>query len=90
MRPTGRLVIAIILPAIVFQASEVTAQPTRADYDRATGLRDAYQALVTNVPEPAVWIGETSRFWYRRSVAGGHEFVMMDAATEQRRQPARR
>jgi dipeptidyl aminopeptidase/acylaminoacyl peptidase len=60
------------------------AQGTRADYDRASGLRQRYEALVTGIPDPAAWVGETSRFVYRRSVAGGHEFVLVDAATGQK------
>ena len=38
-----------------------------------------------NAPGPASWIGETHRFVYRKSVKGGHEFVMVDADTQQRR-----
>ena len=37
--------------------------------------------------EAPTWIDGTDRFWYRRSVAGGNEFVVVDAATGQK-QPA--
>ena len=50
-----------------------------ADYQRAMGLREKYQALAANVPETATWIEKTARFWYRRSVKGGNEFVLVDA-----------
>jgi hypothetical protein len=33
------------------------AQGTAADYERAIGLREKYQALALHVPEPAHWIG---------------------------------
>lgn len=62
-----------------------TAAQTTADYQRALDLRDRYQQLVTGVPDAAVWIDDTHRFFYRRSVAGGHEFVLVDAATGQKR-----
>jgi len=55
------------------------AQGTSADYQRAQGLRDKLQNLAINVPGPASWIDETSRFWFRKSVQGGHEFVVVDA-----------
>jgi len=67
--------------------SAAVAQVTRADYERAAGLRDKYQAAALNVPGPATWIEKTSRFVYRRSVKGGNEFVMIDAETRQKRPP---
>src|SRR5262245_41298974 len=57
------------------------AQGTQADYDRATGLREKFQGLVVNAPERANWIEKTSHFWYRKSVKGGYEFVLVDAET---------
>ena len=35
------------------------AQVTRADYERAFGLRDRYQYATTGVAETPAWIGET-------------------------------
>ena len=61
------------------------AQVVRADYERATALREKYQAAAPGMADPATWIGETSRFWYRRSVAGGHEFVLVEAETREKR-----
>jgi dipeptidyl aminopeptidase/acylaminoacyl peptidase len=58
------------------------AQGTRADYERANGLREKMQGLALNVPERANWIGSTSRFWYRKAVKGGHEFVVVEAETQ--------
>jgi dienelactone hydrolase len=57
------------------------AQGTLADYERANGLREKYVSLANNLPERANWIGQTSRFWYRKAVKGGNEFVLMDAET---------
>ena len=63
------------------------AQGTAADYERARGLKATYENAAGVVAEPATWIDDTNRFWYRRAVPGGHEFVVVDAATQQK-QPA--
>ena len=65
----------VVLPSLL------PAQPARADYQRALGLRDKLQGLAINVPEPIHWIGSMHRFWYRKSVLGGHQFVLVDAET---------
>jgi dipeptidyl aminopeptidase/acylaminoacyl peptidase len=70
----------LLPPAIIF------AQGTQADYERATGLRNKVQWLVVNAPDRANWIGTTSRFWYRKSVKGGYEFVVVDAGTLAKKQ----
>jgi dienelactone hydrolase len=56
-------------------------QGTLADYERANGLREKYVGLAVNQPERANWIGQTSRFWYRKAVPGGNEFIVVDAET---------
>ncbi len=65
----------LLLPVICF------AQVTAVDYERAAKLRDKFQGLAVNIPEPANAIEKTSRFWYRKSVKGGNEFVVVDAET---------
>lgn len=61
------------------------AQGTAADYARAEQLNARYQGLAVNVPDHATWIGKTPRFWYRRSVKGGYEFMLVDATTLEKR-----
>jgi dipeptidyl aminopeptidase/acylaminoacyl peptidase len=61
------------------------AQGTQADYDRALGLRKKYEALVGNAAEAPRWIGRTHRLYYRRSVKGGHDFILVDADTKVKR-----
>jgi hypothetical protein len=73
------LAAAIILPQIA------AAQATVADYQRAMSLRDRYQGLAINVVEAVTWIQNTQRFWYRRSVPGGSEFMLVDAVTREKR-----
>src|SRR5262245_49570292 len=73
-RPMNLLLcIFSLFPALVF------GQITQADYERAAGLREKFQGLAINVPERANAIENTSRFWYRKSVKGGSEFVLVDA-----------
>ncbi|MCI0666284.1 MAG: S9 family peptidase, partial [Acidobacteria bacterium] len=71
----GVALLSIILPVIA------GAQGTVADYERSNNLRSKYQGLIVNIAERANWIGDTSRFWYRKSVKGGYEFVLFDAET---------
>jgi dipeptidyl aminopeptidase/acylaminoacyl peptidase len=74
-RRTALLLCIMLFPAIIF------AQGTAADYERARSLRNKFQRLSVNIPENPNWIEKTSRFWYRKSVKGGNEFVLVDAET---------
>src|SRR5215470_11824390 len=69
--------IALCLSVPVLSFGQITA----ADYERAAKLRQNFQDLAINVPDSANAIPNTSRFWYRKSVKGGNEFVVVDAAT---------
>jgi dipeptidyl aminopeptidase/acylaminoacyl peptidase len=73
--------------AFVGWGSCVDAQVTAADYDRAMGLRDRWIHLTENVADPPTWEEGTARFFYRKTVKGGFQFVIGDARTGQR-QPA--
>jgi len=57
------------------------AQPTKADYERAMGLRGKRQGLALDLPDRPVWIEKTHRFWYRKTVPGGAAFLVVDAST---------
>src|SRR6266516_1619134 len=63
------------------------AQGTPADYARAQKLRATYESLAVDIAGPATAIGNTHRFWYRKTVRGTEQFVVVDADTQQR-QPA--
>src|SRR5207248_3573284 len=53
----------------------------QADYDRATGLRDRVQNKVYDtISGPPVWIPGGQTFWYRKTVKGGTQFVLVDPA----------
>ncbi len=75
-KTSGRLAVLLVLLA---GPLSVLAQATLADYERAETLRKQAQGLVYDSPEPASWIGKSHRFWYRKSVRGGHEFIIVDA-----------
>src|SRR5262245_20083049 len=77
--------ILVLLTVVTVPAAQ--SPVTLGDYDHATGLRQKYESLALNVPEPATWIGKSDRFWFRKSVTGGHQFVIVDAQTNAR-QPA--
>lgn len=71
-----------VLLTVGFLPAVAQAQGTLADYDRANNLRKTVQDAAVNVPERANWIEKTSRFWYRRSVKGGNEVILVDAETK--------
>ncbi|WP_420239317.1 DPP IV N-terminal domain-containing protein [Telmatobacter bradus] len=70
---------ALLLSALAGGALPLAAQWTRADYDRALGLRNHTRTLVEHMPDAPEWIAGSSRFVYRRSVGDGFEFVAVDA-----------
>ena len=70
---------ALALAALV--AGVALAQGTFADYQRAQGLQAKARGLVIDSPGTATWIHDSGQFWYTRSVKGGTEFMMVDAAT---------
>jgi dipeptidyl aminopeptidase/acylaminoacyl peptidase len=80
-----RTAYCIAIALVLMSYRPAAAQGTVADYQRAMGLRDKYQGLAINVPEPATWVEKAPRFWYRKSVKGGNEFVLVDATTAQKR-----
>jgi len=84
MRPSA--VILALLVLVVPAAAQEDGPPTvtAADYARAESfLRTNTSALVTGATVQATWL-DGERFWYRNTVAGGAEFVLVDAARRSR------
>jgi dipeptidyl aminopeptidase/acylaminoacyl peptidase len=75
------------LMAVVLLPAAASGQGTVADYERAMTLRDTYQNLAVHVPEQPTWIARTNRFWYRRTVRGGNDFVLVNAETQTKAAP---
>jgi hypothetical protein len=77
---------ALHLTLILFSCPiSLGAQGTRADYERADSFNARTRGLVVDVAEDPHWIGETNRFWYRKSVMGGNAFVLVDPASKEKR-----
>jgi dipeptidyl aminopeptidase/acylaminoacyl peptidase len=72
--------LAIFIAAAAIAVQPIAAQGTLADYQRAQGLQTKARGLVVNTPGAANWIGSTDRFWYSKSVAGGTQFLLVDAS----------
>jgi dipeptidyl aminopeptidase/acylaminoacyl peptidase len=67
---------------LALAAPPLSAQPrTSPNYSGAESLRGRIDGLVVDAPEPANWIARSSKFWYRKSAKGGNSFVIVDAAT---------
>jgi dipeptidyl aminopeptidase/acylaminoacyl peptidase len=83
-----RICLALLFLSSVIAALASTA-PTatvpRDDYDRAARLKDRYKGLALNVASTPTWVGETDSFWYRRSVEGGDQFVLVNADTQEKK-----
>jgi dipeptidyl aminopeptidase/acylaminoacyl peptidase len=69
---------SVLVLASMAGAGAAAAQGTLADYQRAMGLRDTWQGLAIGVPEGPTWVGQSDRFWFRRTVKGGNEFVLVN------------
>jgi len=76
-----RLVFASVLAIGLLSLSHLpaTAQLTPADYAHALNLQEKYRGLVVHLPDAPQWIEDTHRFVFRRSIAIGEEFVVVDA-----------
>lgn len=81
-----RLVVSLVATGILLP-SAANAQGTPADYARALALRARYEGAATDIAGAPTAIGRTHRFWYRKSVKGGEQFMLIDADTKQK-QPA--
>ncbi len=73
---TAAAVLALGLSAYVgAQGADV-----KSDYDRANTVASRTGGKVYHQADAPNWIAGTPKFWYRTSVKGGNEFVLVDAA----------
>ncbi len=70
--------VAAVFFAMTLASVRANAQGTQSDYQRAQGLREKFQGLAHNVPGSPNWIEGTDHFWYRKSVPGGFQFILVD------------
>jgi dipeptidyl aminopeptidase/acylaminoacyl peptidase len=55
------------------------SQDVRAAYDRAESLNRRTQGLVVGEIQATTFLQDSTRLWYRKTVKGGQEFVLVDA-----------
>jgi len=72
------------LCGLVIVASSASAQITRVDYERTNSVRQKFEGLLVDVPESFNFI-DGDRLWYRKSVPGGNQFVLVDVEAGQKR-----
>jgi dipeptidyl aminopeptidase/acylaminoacyl peptidase len=79
-RMTRRVLWAVVPLGVLGLLTPVSTrgQGTREDYVRADSFAERTRGLVVDVAGDPNWIGESSRFWYRKSVEGGDRFVLVD------------
>lgn len=70
--------IALLCPPIA------SAQGTMADYQRALGMDETLDDTVVDVPGDPHWLEESPHFWYRKSVANGYTFLLVNSDTRQK------
>jgi len=73
-----------IAALLLFAASSLLYAQTKvtsADYEQAMDLQGKYSKLAINIPDTPEWQPKTDTLIYRKTVEGGHEFMMVDAAT---------
>ncbi len=68
--------------AVCATALSAQARVTAADYARARGLAERYGDVVTGAAETPTWAGN-ARLWYRKSVEGGHTFMLVDVTNQE-------
>jgi dipeptidyl aminopeptidase/acylaminoacyl peptidase len=75
------LLAALLVAAFVVLPTFTGAQAAdiKADYERSLALTARLQNVIHNVAEALNWLPGTEKFWYRRSVKGGNDFVLVDA-----------
>jgi dipeptidyl aminopeptidase/acylaminoacyl peptidase len=70
-----RIPFAFLFGCSLLTVTAAYAQGALADYERAAGLKKKYEAAALNIADHPHWL-DSERFWYRRSIAGGHEFIL--------------
>lgn len=78
---TGRIARSLIALAATAAPGAVGAQGTPADYARAATVAERFRGLTVDEMDGISWIAGSDRVVYRKSVRGGHQFVVADAGT---------
>jgi len=83
MKPIPTVAAVGVVLAACLATPRLTAQTTdlRADYERATSVRGRVQNKIYDVIDTPTWIEGSAKFWYRKTVKGGNQFVLVDPGT---------
>ena len=74
------LACVVAVGGLTMRGGASQAPDVRADYERSNSLNTRIANKVIDLAEAPNWIEGSSRFWYRKSVRGGNQFVLVDAA----------
>jgi dipeptidyl aminopeptidase/acylaminoacyl peptidase len=85
-RPLRTLARTALFAATLLAAPRLQAQGTAEDYARAAQLGQRFTGLLVDVAERPTWI-DADRFWYRKSVRGGNEFVLVTVSSKAKSAP---
>ena len=82
MRSKSLSIVVVVALGVVALSYSTLAQSTgvQADYDRAFSLTERTRNKVYDSAEAPTWIPGTEMFAYRKSVRGGNDFVLVNAA----------
>jgi dipeptidyl aminopeptidase/acylaminoacyl peptidase len=78
------LIVAAVAAAVAEWPFRTTAQSqdVKAAYDRAESLNRRTQGLVVDVLEAPNFLEDSTKLWYRKSVKGGNEFILVDSVAK--------
>jgi len=78
------LTFAVVAPWAFLNAADgqAQAQDVTAAYERSASFGRRTEGLVVNVVQTPVFIEGGAKIWYRKSVTGGNEFVLVDVAAK--------
>ena len=76
--------VALIVTAVGYLSYRPAAQSddVKAAYDRADSFNRRTEGLVVGLAEAPNFLEAPGKLWYRKSVTGGNEFVLVDAVAK--------
>ncbi|MDK1389292.1 prolyl oligopeptidase family serine peptidase [Sinorhizobium sp. 8-89] len=77
--------VVVAAQAVANGSAVVNAPLTPADFERALTMNDRYGRLAVNIPEMPFWQIKGDAFVYRRTTRDGHEFILVNAETGEKR-----
>jgi dipeptidyl aminopeptidase/acylaminoacyl peptidase len=80
LKPLLWIAVAIVVATELPLNTSAQGADIKADYERAMGVSRQLLGLIVDVAEAPNWIETSGKFWYRKSVKGGNQFVLVDAA----------